>query len=312
MNNNLNDNTILYRFVNFYECYDILKNKKFRFQKLSCMADKNEGLGYMLYMQQDYLSRIRVATNDKIESELRKYQNNIFISSWTKESDLIALWSLYSPDCSSVRIETTVKKLREIAQNYLNSNHWNQGLDLDPGDPRLVCHTTGVDEVSYIDFYATSQRIKSHWEKMYSELEEPWGNNRQEAYDNKHIFDKYRDNCKHLDYSHNWRLKDISYKYENEVRINIDVGIRDKYPIHSQERNAALYGVLDYAPEGHFPDSIYLDVNDDFIERICIDPRCPEFKTKTIIDVLSNFNIKISTSKAFGYALHLDEFSIKI
>lgn len=314
MNQELNNETKIFRFVNFFECYEILNSKKLRFQKLASMEDENEGLGSMLYIQQDFVFGFKVSDNKKIDKYLLEHKNNTFISSWTIENDLVALWSLYSQDHCSVRIETTVGKLKEITNKYFDNNYHKQGFELEPNDKRHVCYSKFVEKVIYADLYKLHAEIKSHWDEMYKEAIQSF-NIDNNSYDKKlseQIFEKYKDSCKIIEPNSSWRLKDISYKHENEVRANLDLALRDHLPLDSTERNAYVFGALKHAPPDYFDDSIFLDTQDNFIESVCIDPRCPEFKKKQMVAILNDkFDINITTSRAFGYALDKYNFSIR-
>ena len=92
------------------------------------------------------------------------------------------------------------------------------------------------------------------------------------------------------------KYKDIAYTHENEIRAQIEFEASDEDThdyLHSQE--------CDFR---EFPQALHVSVDEDFIEEICIDPRCIGYK-KTVFKEIIDLNGKWAwvESEAFGKVL---------
>lgn len=304
--------THLYRFINFFDLYNIVKNKKLRMSKLSTMEDQNEGLGCLLANQEDILFRHNYVNS----SDLKKYHNSIihntYVTCWTKEADMIAMWGLYSVDKSGIRIRTSAEKLLSSIERFHDTYSWAK-YDGPLGGSKLLTWYCELSDVEYVDFYKLGDEIRRKYQEFEVSVKEKCKINPR-YFDDKNEFTK--------DYlelqeqkvirGNRWFLKDKSYQHEYEIRGMLLCGVRNKLTKEEWRRrklDEPMLDLFEFASEKILPNFVYINVKNDFVEEICFDPRCPSYKTKVYIDILKEHSIQIVKSKAFGYALELESFA---
>jgi hypothetical protein len=275
----LNPDTPIYRFFDFFALVDTFRNRRLRFSAPSTFPDKNEGLEII------YNSlRAAVESNDGSyagitnQEDILRIHNSLkqssFVCSWTRNADSIALWSLYSADRCGVRISSTVSKLNaaidDFARNYSMQLQFNR-FGLTDGASYAFIQGATAREVSYDNLRALHENIlkKGQFSKVLADLEK------------KNVLEPFT-------------LKDEAYIHEQEVRGIVICG--SAIPSGS----TGPYRFTDSAPwlDG---DHVYVDIHDDFIDSVAIDPRCPRHKREIIEGYLHDHNISLSLSHAFGY-----------
>lgn len=303
----------LYRFINFFDLYNLVKNKKLRLSKLSIMEDKNEGLGCILASQEDILFRHR-----SIDSlDMKKYHSgivhNTYVTCWTREADMIAMWGLYSVDKSGIRIRTSAKKLLSSIEQFYETHRWAK-YDGILGGNQLLTWDYKLSQVEYVDFYKNRDEIRRKYQEFEVVIKEKSKLNIHYFNDESGFVKDYRKlHEQKVIEGDRWFLKDRSYQHEQEIRGMLLCGVRNRLTIEEwRERRKSgdvISNLFEYASEGVLPNFVYIDVEDDFVEEICFDPRCPNYKTEVYMDILKNYSIPIVKSKAFGYALELESFA---
>lgn len=279
MEKTLNPETPIYRFFDFFALADTLRNRRLRFSAPSIFPDQNEGLEII------YNSlRAAVESNDgsyagiTSQKDIARIHNTLkqssFICSWTRDADSIALWSLYSADRCGLRISSTVSKLNaaidDFAHNYSMQQQFNRFGLIDGASYAFIQGAT-VKEVSYDNLRFLHENILKN-------------NPSPEALSG----------VKKKNVLESFTLKDEAYIHEQEIRGIVTCG--SAIPSGS----TGPYKFTDSAPwlDG---DHVYVDIRDDFIDSVAIDPRCPRYKRKIIEDYLHDHNISLSQSRAFGY-----------
>jgi hypothetical protein len=301
---NIKDNIALYRFVNFFDLYNLLKYGKLRIPKLNVMEDKNEGLGAILLVHDQEVARTMMKLEQDFDSYHKAILHNNYISCWTKEPELIAMWSLYSRDQMAVRIKTSSVKMMNCLNKYYEANIWSPDDSL-IGSGKLMTWNYSLVEVEYVDFF----KLKSDIDNKYTDFEsftKEKAKTVPDYYISKNGFQSdYLKFCEQKTIPNDGLiLKDRAYTYENEVRGIIRCGIRNdlKHAEWLKEENI-MRSVFKSAKEGVLPNSIHLDVDDNFVEEICFDPRCPNWKKEVYLDIIDRYYAGITESKSFGYYL---------
>ena len=87
-------------------------------------------------------------------------------------------------------------------------------------------------------------------------------------------------------------LKDKAYIHESEIRGIVTCGLATPSEPKTPFTDSAPW--LD-------GDQVYVDIPDDFVDSVAIDPRCPPRKRKIIEGYLRDNNISLAQSQAFGY-----------
>lgn len=308
----LSEDTPIYRFLSFFDVFNILKHKKLRITKMAAMDDLNEGLGLILYCQEDITLLGKYTTQDKIKAEHDLILENTYLSCWTKEPDLISMWTLYSKDTTGIRIKTTVGKLRSSVFSF-HENHemWTKSSKRETGD-LLSREFPEICEVEYENFYILKEMIRER-RKKYQDMVELKAFNNSDYLDSPHGFRKdwYDMMANRIIGERRWQLKDRAYVHENEIRAIVKCGIHNGCtPDNIQEAIKAKKFIepISFATPGTLPNMLFVDVTEDFVEGLCFDPRCPQYQKDVYYEILQPFKVPLAESKAFGYAFDLENF----
>lgn len=277
----------IYRFLNFFDLFKLIKDREIRFTKLHKLDDKNEGLGKILRsIELSPAFPINSESLKKTEYPIAKHTT--YVSCWTTVPDNIAMWSLYSPDKSGIRIKTTTLKLYNVMKNY-KDKYSGSSYRINDFLPSQL----DVFKMDYKDLRKTKNEIEANTDKAMAAMREAIkGKSKPDAIRAwyKTMREHLQDNVLENDAM---KYKDEKYSHEQEIRGQI-------------EFEAANEGAYDYLCSqvcefGEFPDFIFPTVNNDFIEEICFDPRCEEYKIEVFKKIISpKGNINIVASDAFG------------
>jgi len=277
----------IYRFLNFFDLFNLVKDKKIRFTKLHKLDDKNEGVGNILRSFE--LSPVFRTSFEHLKNiEYPIIKHSTYVSCWTKVPDNIAMWTLYSPNKCAIRIKTTVSKLYAAINNY-KKEYWDNICKIDDFQPSLV----DVVKMNYKDLKKVKNDIELKVQMGVPDVQEATGKSKAEMLraGSKPMVEYLKNLILEDD-----NLKDENYSHEKEVRGQIifeptNEDVHDY--MHSSE--------CDFS---EFADFIFPIVSDDFIEELCFDPRCEPYKIevfKKIIDPDEELNI--INSNAFGVVL---------
>jgi len=109
----------LYRFISFFDLYNLLEHKLFRVSQATVFDDKNESFGFVLReLDGKFLAAFGAPTGFD-GSKIVKTSS--YISCWTTEPNKIAMWLLYSKDFEGFRIRSTRTKLKSVLADYRKS-----------------------------------------------------------------------------------------------------------------------------------------------------------------------------------------------
>lgn len=300
----------IYRFISFFDLYEILVNRRLRFSKLSTFSDKNEGIGHILEFQDHYLFRHMHIDPVRIEQEHSRVQENNYLSCWTTEADLISMWALYSPDCASIRISTSVGKLWSVLGSLYSRMLWTKENN-NPGSRAQIIWHSQLEPVEYVDFFKIRDEIRKKYQafeqmasaamradKSYSERPDGFKKDYDELHSKKIVT---RDGL---------FLKDQAYIHENEVRAVVSSGVRNDLTLEEfRKLDDPFASFFEGAKTGELPNYIYADVDSNFIDAVCFDPRLPEFKRHVFESILSGVLPTVEKSRAFGYAPRQESFA---
>ncbi len=306
----------LYRFVSFFELYELLTKSQLKMSRLSLMSDKNEGLGDVLKFQESIAYSWDIRKQEKFIEFHEGVKGRTYISSWTSEPDLMAMWLLYSQDSSAVRIKTKQKKLKKSLHDFWENNHWTKHIDSKEGTIQLDNIAT-VDNVDYISFEEISNSIKEKYNQYYKMIEDnvkKSGSFLPSAEIQEHMKKTV------IEYNFGTLLKDKAYSHEKEVRAFFSVCLRNNITREEyqelvlQDNMSAIFGTAtsDYPTPDKLPNIIKIPIASDFIESICFDPRMPTYKKDVYLDLFSPYlqAIEIEESFVFGYKPEKHKFSV--
>lgn len=277
----MNPDTRIYRFFDFFALAGTIRNRRLRFAAPSTFPDKNEGLEII------YNSlRAAVESNDGSYSGITSQEDILrihnvlkqgsFVCSWTSKADSVALWSLYSADRCGVRISSTVSKLKAAVDDFARRN----GLQAQFERYGLTDGSTGGSSYAFVHGVAVKEVLYEDLRSMHEDILNK-GRSQQALTDQKRK--------EILEY---FTLKDKAFIHEGEIRGIVTCGLAT--PSESKDSFTDSAPWLD---GGH----LYVDISEDFVESVAIDPRCPRYKREIIEGYLRTHNISLALSQAFGY-----------
>lgn len=281
-------NQTIYRFLNFFDLYKLIKDKQLRFTSLYQLDDKNEGLGKILRSLELSLAFSTNSLRLK-KSDYPIIKHTTYVSCWTKAPDNIAMWMLYSPDTAGIRIKTTTAKLYAALETYKNEyqSNINKIEDFYPDQ-------IDVFEMDYKDLRKAKDEIEKNNTVAITAMRKAIeGEAKADACRawHKAMREHLKDNVLGNDAT---KYKDENYFHEQEIRGQIE--------FEPSTEDACEYE--EYCGFESFASFIWLDVVENFVEEICLDPRCPDYKKeifKEIIDPTSK--LYFVDSEAFGVVL---------
>ena len=275
----MNPDTLIYRFFDFFALADTIRNRRLRFAAPSTFPDKNEGLEVFYNSLCAAIEANDDSYNGTMNQEdiLRTHNSlkqSVFVSSWTCKADSIALWSLYSADRCGVRISSTVSKLQAALDDFERSNGMQSqferhGLTEEPS--YAFVQRVAVREVSYKDMRSMHEDILG--ESRFQNLTNLTDQKRKESFEFLTI-------------------KDEAFIHESEIR-----GIVTCRLAASSESKVPFTDSAPWLDSDH----VYVNIPDNFVESVAIDPRCPRYKREIIEGYLCDHNISLAQSRAFGY-----------
>lgn len=307
---NVDNDKKLFRFVSLFDLYEILVNGRLRFSKLSTFNDKNEGVGHILQFQEHELFRYSYLSDEKILEAHEYMLNNRYLCCWTGEPDMVAMWALYSPDCSSIRISTTAGKLLRVLQNLDKEYNW-ANFKSEAGTRRHVSWYYKLRSVVYVDFVQIRDEIR----RKYQEFDKYASKKNTEDKTYYERGDGFQKDLEELNSNKIVKedglfLKDRSYQHEVEVRTALYCGVRNELTLEEWRRmDDPMRQLFCEARRDELPNYIYAKVDESFLDEVCFDPRMPNYRKDILIQMFKDKIPKLGTSKAFGYVLEQESFA---
>lgn len=315
----LKDDTVLYRTLDFFSAAAIVKNRQLMFSRADTFSDKNEGIDRLLFQLEQSKPSSGCGMGWHNDETARAHHERVkkshYISCWSQNAESVAMWLLYSPDSCSVRISTTVSKLRIPAEAMLEKYNITRLNESDLGHRVVVSVAGHIAPVEYASLSLITKkltrranahrRIESRYIRQgktipkFTEIDPKYYLREQQRQ-----FTELRTTC---------RLKDISFKHEAEVRLTIRIGeedcsldiLEDKAqldPNHPHHKllleHLKLWGSVSSI---NLPQREFVPCPTDLIETVAIDPRCPIHKAEFIRNWFISHGITIVESDCFGY-----------
>ena len=112
VDDSLSDQTPLFRIVDFFSAISMITDNSFMYTRADQFSDPNEGIDRLLRQLEVAIPGggcggmgwwDEETANRHHEAVKRSY----YVSCWSKNPESVAMWSLYSLDLCSVRLETT-------------------------------------------------------------------------------------------------------------------------------------------------------------------------------------------------------------
>jgi hypothetical protein len=326
----LTDDTKLYRIVDFFAASQMITDHAFMFTRADQFSDPNEGI-------EPLLSQLEAASSGRAcfgcgigwtdsESATIKHkaiQRSYFISCWSANPESVAMWSLYSPDLCSVRLETTVGQLRNAALQLMNRYSVYRFLKPNSEKSKAVTVSGLITPVRYEDLNNICAKITRRF-RAYKQLQNRFI--RIERFDLLYFNRRniVRERAREIaPLKTRCCLKDISFEHEKEVRVIVRLGdtwlvdalieehgLKDPSQTNHRLRSGGLLEFLQYLDEVQhttLPKREFVKTTERLVNSVAIDPRCPEHKAAFIRNWLNDQNVPVVKSKCFGFVPDLLE-----
>jgi len=289
------------------------------FSRADTFPDKNEGIDRLLAQLEisGASQALGMGWHDHETAQLHheKIKKSHYISCWSRTAESVAMWSLYSPDCSAVRISTTVSKLRRTLLALLSKYSIERFTKNDLGKRVVVAVDAHIAPVNYTSLSVKARRITRRikaYRKLasrYAEQDRPPPTLTQID----PIFYEREEQRRLTDFKTTCLLKDVSFQHEAEVRLSIRLGEeictaemlesqvcldpRHKYHAVLKDRLHA-WSFVSSTP---LPPREFASCTGQLVDTVAIDPRCPAHKSKFIRTWFAEKGITVVESESFGY-----------
>ena len=322
----LPDDTVVYRTLDFFGASKILTSNQLMFSRADTFSDRNEGVGRLLAQLE--VSRPRGCfgmgwhNDETARVQHERVKRSHFISCWSLNPESVAMWSLYSPDYCSVRISTTIAKLRVAVENLLEKYSMAHLTESNLGQ-RVVISTEGrIAPVTYASLAGISKRISLRV-KAHARLVDRYARNNRKMPDLMDVDPRYyqrEEQRRFVELQTTFNLKDSSFQHEAEVRLVVRLGeetcskavleeralLNPGHQYHSiMKENLRAWGSVTNVM---LPERDFVSCPANLIESVAVDPRCPPHKAEFIRDWFERGGVSIVESDCFGYIP--DSFSV--
>lgn len=309
--------TDIYRFLSLTELHNLLSDSRLKLARLMLMDDLNEGLGSVLSVQESFTYGWSLQRQDKIKEHHAHIRGSTYISSWTLEPDLMAMWLLYSKNRESIRIRSTKEKLEIAIHKFADENFWTKHIDSPQGTMQLPIFPE-IKPVSYVSFESISHKIKEKYERYINACAALVEKKSDASIDeiNKNI--RKVEDARIIDHEQASFLKDSCFSHEKEIRASIAVCLRNDLSAsewRNPENPRFVFGATTnhYPSPSELPDVIHIPIQSNFIDAICFDPRAPNYITSEQRKIINRVfpDVMIEESNAFGYKPESFDFSLR-
>lgn len=298
----------IYRFVTLTELFAILFEKKLKFTQSKLMEDVNEGLGLAM-SSQEALDAWTLEQSSALEKQHQVIKELVYLSCWTKEPELMAMWLLYSKNKDGIRIKTTKEKLVKATEGFGKLNYWSRHVNSPEKTPILLSKPL-VDDVKYVSFEEISKKIKNKYKEINENI---LSGTCTEELDAKSVIP-----LREAPF-----LKDKAYFHEQELRASFILRFRNNYPYEQWkseieiETEKTIHHMLGgiFVSEHNtndFPNIFKIEIPDDFIDSICFDPRLPLYIKEDMLVIIRSVwpDVVVEESCVFGSKFKTHDFSL--
>lgn len=282
---------VLYRIMDHLELLALINSGRLRVSRVSRFSDSNELVNYSL-LAKSPLSLFGWTSKDSdLARELLEYQSSLFVSSWTRTRDSIAMWEIYSRNLLGVQIEVSQQYLCEIFKKSYQ-------LDGRPVDDNERQETNllpfGKGDCEYVNY----ERLVREYSDLFQEYEKK----AQISIGNEDEFHKIY--CEFLGryeqfVSRTRFLKDAAYDHEREFRFILAGMTRSsESEIGSGPLSVFRHTRLTRADETD--ENFFVPFDPAQIRGIFLDGRLPSWKLSALRSLFPSHHEVVQTSQAYG------------
>jgi hypothetical protein len=311
----------VYRITDFYSAAAMLESNSLMLTRADLFDDPNEGIDRLLsQLQHSHPDGCGGTGWNDLQSATRAHhfvQRSHYVSCWSRESESVAMWSIYSPDRCSIRIKTTVEVLEDAAASA--AKHFCiSKIASAPVHRKFVSTVEArIAPAMYAPLSYLVHRI-SRRAGARKRLVERYKRNGQKIPVFDEVDPRYwqrEQQRRFLEVSKTCLLKDSSFAHEQEIRVLLRLGeerlspkllerILEILPTDSKYHDQLESFLQFWGPvsETLIPERIFAICSKQIIHQIAVDPRCPPHKKQFIERWFQEHGIPVVQSSCFGYA----------
>jgi hypothetical protein len=297
--------------MDFFSAAELITTRKLMFSRADTFPDRNEGVDRLLGGLELAVPNSGCGfgwTNDTTAREIHEQaKRSHLISCWSKNSESVAMWSLYSTDNCSVRISTRISNLEMVAENLMATYAFARLTSADIGKAVVVASEGRVAPIDYVCLTSMSRRVTRRL-KARNRLAARYARKGASIPALTEINPRYfeREKFRKIDeLSKSFNMKDSSFQHEAEIRIAVRLGeeicserlLREQAFLNPQhEYHALANGVIRIfgsVKKNHLPEREFVHCPENFVETVAIDPRCPPHKASFIRKWFRDHGIKM-------------------
>ena len=318
----LDPTTKVYRIADFFSVAQMLERQKLWLTRVSAYEDLNEGIDRLvagLFVAGGLGPHsMRFGAHDEMTTDalVRRERASHFVSCWSINPESVAMWSMYSPDRASIKLQTTVGNLQELCARAVIED-WKLVQRKPDVAPRSRLAEARVVSAHYEDLHDLAKRLSRRAALAQRLIKAPPQlHGKRERTSGKQWFDRLRPALDRGVF-----LKHRAYAYEQEVRVSIRVGWEESMKELAGARLAddmfraaqkgdqkdfeALIGIcaaIQTADEANGRSQLVVSMPEGMFQSACVDPRAPAYKRQFIENVLQRHGVEVTESHVFGVA----------
>lgn len=309
----------VYRTLDFFSAAAIVSQRRLMFSRADTFEDKNEGVERLLRQLEvtspDSGCGMGWTDQKSARKEHESLKRSHFISCWSSNPESVAMWSLYSPDYCSVRVATSIWKLRDVIEELLRKYCISRLNETDLGKRVVVAIAGRLAPVTYVSLAQIAARVSrrararialtNRYQKKGQSM--PTANFSDSTYwqrEQQRRFVELQTSCS---------LKDISFQHEAEIRLTVRLGEENCRPSVFEEQKLldtahphrtvlkTMLNLWGFVREIEIPEREFVPCAKDLIESVALDPRCPLHKAAFMRSWFERHGIPVVQSTCFGY-----------
>jgi len=315
----LTADTVAYRTMDFFSAAELITKRTLMFSRADTFPDRNEGIDRLLGGLELAIPNSGCGlgwTNDTTAREIHeRAKRSHLISCWSKNSESVAMWSMYSTDNCSVRISTRISKLSMVAENLMMKYAFARLTNADIGKPVVVAVEGRIAPIDYVCLASISRKVTNRL-KARNRLAARYARKGSVLPTLTKINPRYfeREKFRRIDeLRKSFNMKDSSFEHEAEIRIAVRLAeeecserlLQEQAFLDPQHEYHALANdivrVFGLVTKTQLLEREFVQCPENFVETIAIDPRCPAHKASFIRDWFRGQGIKVVESSCFGY-----------
>lgn len=305
----LSDDTPVFRIYNFFDLINTLNTNSIRLSQASRMEDPNELFGIYFDLMRSIFGPLFREEVNETQAGFRAAQSHHYMTCWTRVSDNIAVWSLYSPKKDAVQVRTTYGQLRKAMSAHFEEHPFALAYKLEPNDPRNLFLPPKIGPVQYVDLEQAYSKLSQQCANYFDQRDRWFDRQRERGVSveqaNKEEWSDWDKEIREAIFIEprfgGPLLKDFRYQHEQEVRFVFNLKRRDGRTKEQYEAHP-MAGLDDpsRSPKAEdCPQNVFIPFASENFTDFQVDGRVEGYKFEAISNALAKFGVEATRNRAF-------------